>query len=82
MTHKCKYYRKIYEGSTKKVYCSDSCRIYSHRESKWKPMNQLTPEEWEKIIKFLLHFKMKRLARLQKKLRICKMKNFGISLLK
>jgi hypothetical protein len=46
----CKYCRKIIEGNKKKEFCSDSCRVYSHRESKWININdKLTEEQINKL---------------------------------
>ena len=48
---KCKWCKSKMQGNKKKQFCSDGCRINSHRKSKWKPMTQLTDEEWEIIIR-------------------------------
>jgi hypothetical protein len=47
---KCKWCGLKAEGNKKKIFCSDSCRIYSHRMSKWKNINKLSPQEWEVVI--------------------------------
>lgn len=48
---RCEWCKIEFVGNKKKKFCSDSCRIYSHRGSKWKNINRLTPQEWELVIK-------------------------------
>jgi len=46
---KCKWCNREFDGNKKKQFCSDSCRVYSHRESKWININNLTEQQKEKI---------------------------------
>lgn len=48
---KCEWCGIEFVGNNKKRFCSMSCRVYSHRNGKWKNINKLSPEEWEVVIK-------------------------------
>jgi hypothetical protein len=50
MEKKCKWCSKILVGNAKREFCSDSCRVYSWRDSKWININaELTEEQITKL---------------------------------
>ena len=49
VTRKCRHCLKEITGNPKKRFCSDSCRVYNHRDSKWVKISNLTKEQGEQI---------------------------------
>jgi hypothetical protein len=47
----CENCHKLINGNRKKRFCSDNCRVDSHRNGKWIAINRITKEQWEVIIK-------------------------------
>lgn len=46
----CKVCGKGFEGNAKKVFCSTTCRVYSHRKGKWYNINDLNEEQWKRLV--------------------------------